>query len=169
MFNLLTRAFLGRERLEIKERMATMLMAFNSLVHSPYQSSGDWEIYKVSSEDFKLQRSAVQHLEYALEVGDEAICNWNLRYSADSLGLSDRRMRNYGFDVVDEVFGGLRSFPGYSKPRTELIRSSSVRPLQTEAAKSEMASSLKDAMDILKNIWTIISSMPTILWEQGRL
>jgi hypothetical protein len=98
--------------------MATMLMAFNSLVHSPYQSSGDGEIYKVSSEDFKLQRSAIQHLEYALEVGDEATGYWNLRYSADSLGLSDRRMRNYVFDVVDEVFGGLGSLPDYPKPRT---------------------------------------------------
>jgi tetratricopeptide (TPR) repeat protein len=161
--------FWGRERLEIKERMATMLMAFNSLVHSPYQSSGDGEIYKVSPEDFKFQRSAVQHLEYALEVGDEAIGYWNLRYSADSLGLSDRRMRNYVFDAVDEVFGGLGSFPDYPKPRAELIRFSTVRPLRTEVAKSEMASSLQDSMDTLKNIWTMISSIPAILWEQGKL
>jgi tetratricopeptide (TPR) repeat protein len=155
--------------MEIKERMATMLIAFNSLVHSPYQSSGDGEIYMVSPEDFKLQRSTVQHLEYALEVGDEAIGYWNLRYSADSLGLSDRRMRNYVFDVVDEVFGGLGNLPDYPKPRTELIRSSSVRPLRIEVTKSEMASSLQDSMDTLKNIWTMISSIPAILAEQGKL
>jgi hypothetical protein len=142
--------------------MATMLMAFYSLVHSLYQSSGDGKIYKVSSEDFKLQRSAIQHLEYALEVGDEAIGYWNLRFSADSLGLSDRRMRNYVFDVVDEVFGGLGSFPDYPKSRTELIRFSSVRPLRTEVAKSEIASSLQDR---LKNIWTMISSIPVTIEE----
>jgi tetratricopeptide (TPR) repeat protein len=144
-------------------------LAFNSLVHSPYQSSGDGEIYKVSSEDFKLQRSAVQHLDYALEVGEEAIGYWNLRYSADSLGLSDRRMRNCVFDAIDEIFGGLGNFPDYPKSRTEFIRSSSVRPLRTEVAKFEMASGLQDSMDTLKNIWTMISSIPAILWEQGKL
>ena len=59
--------------------MGTMLEAFSSLVHSPYCSTGDGEIYQVAPEDFKLQRSAIHHLEYALEVGNETIGYWNLQ------------------------------------------------------------------------------------------
>lgn len=161
--------FWGRERLEIKDRMDTMLEAFYSLVHSPYYSTGSGEIYQVSPEDFKLQRSAVHHLEYALEVGDEAIGYWNLRYSGEILSLSDQNMRTSIFRVVDEVFSGLGGFGDFPKPPERFIRPSTVRPFKITVDHKESLTKFEEALDILKKIWTLIASVPSILFEQGKL
>ena len=161
--------FWGRERLEIKDRMGTMLEAFSSLVHSPYCSTGDGEIYQVAPEDFKLQRSAIHHLEYALEVGDETIGYWNLQLSGEILGLSDQNMRTSIFKVVDQVFNDLVGFSDFPKPPARFIRLSSVRPLKITADQQNTLSQFKEALDILKRIWTTVATVPSILFEQGKL
>jgi hypothetical protein len=149
--------------------MDTMLEAFSSLVHSPYCSTGDGEIYQVAPEDFKLQRSAIHHLEYALEVGDETIGYWNLQHSGEILGLSDQNMRTSIFKVVDEVFNDLVGFSDFPRPPARFIRLSSVRPLKITANQQNILSQFKEALDILKRIWTTVASVPSILLEQGKL
>lgn len=161
--------FWGRERLEIKDRIDTMLEAFSSLVHSPYCSTGDGEIYQVAPEDFKLQRSAIRHLEYALEVGDETIGYWNLQRSGEILDLPDQNMRTSAFRVVDEVFNDLVGFSDFPKPPARFIRPSSVRPLRITVGHRDILMKFKEALDILKRIWTMIATVPSILFEQGKL
>ncbi len=145
-----------------------MLNAFSSLVHSPYYSTGDGEIFQVTPEDYKLQRSAIHHLEYALEVGDEAIGYWNLQHSGEILDLSDHDMRTSVFSVVNEVFNDLVGFSDFPRPLARYIRPSSVRPLKI-TADHDILQRFKEALDILKRIWTLIATVPSILFEQGKL
>jgi len=161
--------FWGRERLAVPERLNMMMNALNALIHSPYYSDGGGEIYQVAPVDFDLQRSAVRHLEYALEVAEEFIGFWNLRYSADSLNLSNTSLRNSIFAMLDAVFTQLRKLPDYPKPDQRTIRLSSARPLKILVDGSNPRIAFELAIKLLKDLWTMVATIPAILMEQGRL
>jgi Tetratricopeptide repeat len=135
-----------------------MLNAFTSLVHSPYNSSGGGEIYQVSNENLQLQRSALNHIDFALEVGEEYIGYWNLRKSAEDLNLSPPDMRNSIFRMLDEAFDELIGFPDYPSPSANTTRKSSLRPLLCNCQVN----------GLLRRVWTMLASLPGIVMEQGR-
>jgi hypothetical protein len=155
--------------LAITDRLEAMMEALNALIHSPYYSDGGGEIYQSARVDYDLQRSAVRHLEHALDVADEFIGFWNLRLSADSLNLSSKPLRASIYATMDAVFAQLTKFPDYPKPDSRTIRLSPARPLKISADRGRPHVAFRCAIDQLRELWTILATVPGILMEQGRL
>lgn len=147
----------SRERLSFEEQTVSMLKSFQSLVHSPYESTGDGEIYAIQGDDFVLQRSAVHHIEYALEIGNDIIGFWAFRSSAEDLNESEEALRVAAFDCLDVACQGAKSIADYPKPDPKNIRPSPIRSPKVNSSP-----------DLVKETWKTIATLSGIVYEQGR-
>ena len=146
----------SRERLGFEEQTTSMLHSFKSLVHSPYMSTGDGEIYPVSNNDFILQRSTIHHIEYALDVGDEVIGFWPLRASANSLNESQQKLRTSVFESIDNALQGTKFALDYLHPDPKNAHPS---PLRRAGIATSAA--------LLKETWNTFAMLSGIVYEQG--
>ncbi len=154
----------GRERLPSNLRMSTMLDAFDTLLHAPYRYQGGI-VELLKPEDYSMQKIALGHLEYMLDVADEYFGVGSLRCAIVSQTFDDQKMRNEILSAVDESFIHLRSFRDATSFDPALHHRSSPLCLPDLCAQKHH----EEFQSLQKRAILILQSVSGILFEQNRL